>query len=735
MPKSVAALIVLVAIAASLTVHCQTLNVTAGVKKYPSLSATAVTLSGRSELWVTNASAPLSGCTVNFTSPDAWLFLPEIKPSAVVSSYLNQLRVNGAPAVADSNVRAVQYGQAGTVVLPHSSTFQPLTVFTGQQFAGTSNQYSQWIYYTGGMVSQFRSFKLKRGYQAVFAQTPNGKNYSQCYIAQDGDLEIGVLPPTLDKQVQFVYVTPWRWTSKKGIAGDPGIPLLNVLWLYNWNISSNSTRDLEYVGIRQNQYWPSLSQNWRGLGVNTLLGYNEPDNSGQANMSIASAIGAWGDLLATGLRVGSPATTDGGRSSWLYPFVQQADAAGLRVDVIAAHYYWASNPADPTGAANLMYSFLLDIWNHTHRPIWVTEWNNGANWTDNNPFPVPTYAQQQSCIDAMTQMLENTPFVERYALFNWVENPRALVTNGVPTPAGVTYSNRASALSYSQTMPDNGTRGIARFLFDTNTLDSSGYFNNGMAVGAPAFATGHKPQAHAIVLDGANAYVQLPANIAKINAFTFAAWVQWNGGANWQRIFDFGNDTSHYLFLTPSSASGTLRFAINNGSGEQILETAKLPSGSWQHVAVTLSGNTAILYLNGLQSAVSSTFSIAPSSFNPIKNYLGKSQFPADPLLKGQLDDVEIADYALSAAQIATLMTNSFVQTTPTSLSYVVSGPNLNLSWPADHTGWRLQTQTNSPPFSITTNWIDVPGSRFTNSALLPIDPATPNAFYRLVYP
>ena len=258
-----------------------------------------------------------------------------------------------------------------------------------------------------------------------------------------------------------------------------------------------------------------------------------------------------------------------------------------------------------------MYDFLLNIWNNTHLPIWVTEWNNGANWTDNDPHAPPTYAQQQACIAAMTQMLESTPFVERYALYNWVEDTRSLVTSSnTVTPAGVTYSNLVSTLSYSQSMPNNGTRGIAEFLFATNTWDDSGYYNNGLAIGAPAYTTGHISQASAIALDGANSYLQLPVNLATNTAFTFAAWVDWNGGVAWQRMFDFGNPSttqggtpSQYMFLTPSSssASGTLRFAINSGSGEQIVETTALTSGSWQHVAVTLSNNVATLYVNGAQ--------------------------------------------------------------------------------------------------------------------------------------
>lgn len=650
----------------SLMAGAQTMTITNGVQKYGSLSGTIVNMSGRCELWVTNASTPLSGCLVNLNSIDAWMFLPGVKPSVVVSTYLGQVDVNGVAAVADSNCRVVQYGQNGAIVIPQAPGFQPLTVFGGREFTGTTVSYGQWTYYTGIGVTNISSFKLKRGYQVVFAQSSDGKNWSKCYVAQDGDLEIGCLPTTLEKQVQFIYVTPWRWTSKKGIAGNPGNSWLNVNWWYDWNLDQSSTRDLEYEAIRQTQYWPSMSQNWQSLGINTVFGYNEPDSSSQANMTIAQAIGSWGDLLGTGLRVGSPSTTDGGPNSWLIPFVSQADAAGLRVDFVGTHYYQANDPSNPSACASQMYNFLLNIWNNTHRPIWVTEWNNGANWTDNNPWPAPTYVQQQACIQAMVNMLESTPFVERYALYNWVEDTRSLVTSSnTVTLAGTVYSNTVSAISYSQTMPDNGTRGIAQFLFATNVWDTSGYYNNGMTVSAPAYTIGHNSQVGAIALDGTNSYVQLPANIARGSGFTFAAWVYWNGGNSWQRIFDFGNDTSHYLFLTPSSSGGTLRFAITtNGNGsEQFVGTTALAAGSWQHVAVTLSGNTATLYVNGSQAASSTSFTIAPSAIAPIKNYLGKSQFSTDPLFNGKLDEVEIADYAMSAAQIAVLYSSTLYPT------------------------------------------------------------------------
>jgi autotransporter-associated beta strand protein len=640
----------------SASATAQTLVLTNGVRTFTALTNTTLILSNRCELRLTASSSPMPGCVVNLNSADACLALPNLKPSTVVASHLSQVRVNGAAAVADSNCRVVQYAM-GAIVLPHAPGFQPLQVFNGPYFSGVSMSLSQYVYYTGASLGALEgnisSFKLRRGYQAVFAQTVTGTGISQCYVAQDGDLEVSLLPMDFDNSVRFVFVVPWRWTGKKGIAGNVESGL-NLQWKYNWNLDQNSTRDLEYVPIRQNRWWPGLSQDWKARGANHLLGYNEPDKSDQADLAVADAIASWPDLLGTGLRVGSPATSDGGRSSWLYPFMEQADAADLRVDFVAVHYYWCYNPSDAAGAANQMYNFLKATYDTVKRPLWITEWNNGANWTGCGD---PTHAQQQAAIAAMLDMLDNTPFVERYALYNWVEDVRRVKwDDGSLTSAGTTYRDKVSPLSYVQAYPNVGSRSFAQLLCETSLLDTTGYGNNGVAAGSPAYTNGLRGQA--LVFDGANTVVTLSPNVANGSSFTFAAWVKWHGGSNWQRIFDFGNSTTHYLFLSPSASGSNLRFAIKSGGSEQIVQTGTLPAGSWQHVAVTLSGSTARLYLNGAQVAVNSGMTITPASFSPRVNRLGKSHFTADPLFNGLMDEVLITDYALSAAQIASLLTN-----------------------------------------------------------------------------
>ena len=119
----------------------------------------------------------------------------------------------------------------------------------------------------------------------------------------------------------------------------------------------------------------------KARGSTQLLGYNEPDHTDQANMTVGDAIYSWPDLLWTGLRVGAPAVSDGGLS-WLYDFISQADAAGLRVDFVPVHYYRCyGNAGDAAGTANQFYNHLKGIYDTVKRPLWVTEWNNGANWT------------------------------------------------------------------------------------------------------------------------------------------------------------------------------------------------------------------------------------------------------------------------------------------------------------------------------------------------------------------
>jgi hypothetical protein len=62
-------------------------------------------------------------------------------------------------------------------------------------------------------------------------------------------------------------------------------------------------------------------------------------------------------------------------------------------------------------------------------------------------------------------------------------------------------------------------------------------------------------------------------------------------------------------------------------------------------------------------------------------------------------------------------------------------GTNLTLSWPADHTGWRLLIQTNTLARGFGTNWVTFAGSSATNKEIIAIVGTNSTVFFRMVYP
>jgi len=73
------------------------------------------------------------------------------------------------------------------------------------------------------------------------------------------------------------------------------------------------------------------------------------------------------------------------------------------------------------------------------------------------------------------------------------------------------------------------------------------------------------------------------------------------------------------------------------------------------------------------------------------------------------------------------------VNTAGTNITAARSGNTLELSWPADHTGWTLQS--NSVGLLSTGSWFTVSGSAATNRVVITLDPAKSSVFYRMIYP
>lgn len=412
-------------------------------------------------------SAIATGATINLTSEKAWLFFDNVRPNEVISTYAAQVLIDGKPMDVKSNCRVVIYKQ-GAVVMPYPADIEPLTAYTGVNFTGTAASYTTDIYYCNqpdesaplAMVkampqdNTIRSFRLKRGYMAAFACDADGLGYNRIFIADTADIELTTLPQELDHKISFIRVSKWQYTSKKGWAGSywkqapEGLKyvgeqcdLTRSTWYYNWGSSALSTTNPARADSSYNQEFVpekwGAGGSWNGIfsvrNVSHLMGYNEPDHTEQSNVSVETAIEEWPRLMKTGLRLGSPATTN---NSWIFSFMKEAKKRNYRVDYVVVHAYWGGL------SGKEWYDKLNTIHETTGCPLWIKEWNNGANWTSEG-WPSGTEAQQQKQLSDLREILtvmDTTSFIERYSIYNWVEDKRAVILDGQLTPAGEYYT-------------------------------------------------------------------------------------------------------------------------------------------------------------------------------------------------------------------------------------------------------------------------------------------------------
>ncbi|GAB4527807.1 MAG: hypothetical protein Fur0018_13650 [Anaerolineales bacterium] len=152
----------------------------------------------------------------------------------------------------------------------------------------------------------------------------------------------------------------------------------------------------------------------------------------------------------------------------------------------------------------------------------------------------------------------------------------------------------------------------------------------------------------AVQFDGTNDFLNIPASVIQgKTAFTFFTAFQWNGGSAWQRLWDFGSNTTTNGFVTTSNGgTSTPRFAITtSGSGgeEQLTFSSALPTVSGQVLDVVWG------LRNGASEASGSAYTLSPASLGSItQHYMGKSIDAANPYLNTTIGDYIIFSSALN---------------------------------------------------------------------------------------
>ncbi|WP_277208794.1 family 43 glycosylhydrolase [Isoptericola croceus] len=182
--------------------------------------------------------------------------------------------------------------------------------------------------------------------------------------------------------------------------------------------------------------------------------------------------------------------------------------------------------------------------------------------------------------------------------------------------------------------------------------------------GPATLVGGATPSADGVKLDGTNGHVRLPNHLlAGLSDITVTLDVRVDPNqATPYFIYGMGNTSGSsgngYLFTTGNSTYRS-SITLGNWNGEQTVNSGSaLPRGVWKHLTYTLSGTTAVLYLDGVEVQRQTGVTIDPGDIGggqTIANYIGRSLYSGDRYLNGDVRDFRIYDRALDASEVAAI--------------------------------------------------------------------------------
>ncbi|MEV0898283.1 family 43 glycosylhydrolase [Actinoplanes sp. NPDC049802] len=238
--------------------------------------------------------------------------------------------------------------------------------------------------------------------------------------------------------------------------------------------------------------------------------------------------------------------------------------------------------------------------------------------------------------------------------------------HGTVLPVTKAEYDRISAKYEEPPTPAVGLR--LRYQFDetsgTVARDTSGNDFNGVYERTPAWGTGVQDGSFKMSGGSNSPYVTIPNGVLKgASAVTVSVWAKWTASTTVnQWIYGLGPGSDKYLFTGPRNGGNVLYSAITTGSWSaesKLPHNAALPGGSWQHIAVTVDGANAGMYLNGTRIASATGVTVKPSDLydatKAYSGYVGRSLYAADPYFAGEVDDFRIYDVALSPSEILEL--------------------------------------------------------------------------------
>ncbi len=346
----------------------------------------------------------------------------------------------------------------------------------------------------------------------------------------------------------------------------------------------------------------------------------------------------------------------------------------------------------------------------------------------------------------------------------------SVTLTGVPFPtnlyqAAVLSNNPVAFWRLNEPEQGNGDDGVVAYDY---VGEHNGVYTNS-ELGFPVFDSVSSTDTAALfgVYSNSDSYMgeadQSAVGVPNINfggagvanaEFSVECWVDVTNNASGGFVTKGYGDGGEQFCLDTGASSRGFRFFVRNAAGTaEDANSSLIPvAGQWYHLVGVCdeTNGLVILYLDGVSNAagsivqgsglIDSTNATLPAAnLVSIGSRTSSKTATSMTLQNGALiSDVALYNYPLSAAQVAAHFHASGVlppvNSTPTNIVFAVTNNQLYLSWPASHTGWQLQAQTNSLAVGIGANWVNIIGSTTTNQFVIPINLTNGSVFYRLTY-
>lgn len=182
-----------------------------------------------------------------------------------------------------------------------------------------------------------------------------------------------------------------------------------------------------------------------------------------------------------------------------------------------------------------------------------------------------------------------------------------------------------------------------------NIVDGSGNNHNATVNGGVSYATAAKLNT-GLTFNGSTGYLSIADHadwtLGSSN-FTVETWAKFNtvGNAIFIGHDNGGGNTNKWLFMYES---GNVKFLINPGALYPINYAWSPVVGQWYHLAVTRSGSTYTLYIDGVSVATGSNASAIPDPTASLTIGQGEGIY----YLNGALDELALLKRALSATEV-----------------------------------------------------------------------------------